>query len=671
MAWVTEYDMTWRSGTRTGNIVIQRDGGSYIGSLKLDYDSLEIENTIPGWNDPIARSRCSFTIINEESSWHDLLPLMTIENGEYRVVVDDELVNTLFVGYINVEAVDQDMMFWSKLTITASGLLSKLEYVHPDSVDTKQYISLIDLIDDCLVLTGETNDIKVSCDLYETTAGYVSATTLFNRTAVFTELFWKNNIERASALDILRSILIATNCYLFWSNGYWYITHYMNLSGSQVEVQYTAGTSAGYGFSDTGSQGNVSHTNYDIWSKTFFKQMGDTQRLTVIPGFREIEVKLDDALLENLVYPDLTNIVKSQNQAGPYIRREWYAWTHVSSNIGWYNEGDRYKNIENSIRRYSYDITYGETWLNGLTTRFVASITEDSVIVITFKFGLGGWASYKVDYDSVYQNNLSEQTIRFYWFLATYVYPGAEEYFMYDADTDTWYIESAGDPDGGGDPDNGACNKLDITFSDLDKDLGTYTGTLKIRIGEVISDSSADLENIEFVFRMGQEKINAVGYTTNLPGMHVYYGDFKVAVNDTKFINYYKGEINTDFLEKKTITMKVFDGIWQSQGALVVNDSLEYLTSEWEDHNDPSWGVESLARWLLIYKFKLHTVARQIIEMDIYGPEIPPFSVVTSFIDSKQSNKLFILLSNISRPESNIQTLKMYEYNITEDVTLT
>ena len=216
MAWVTEYDMTWSSGNAYGSIVIQRDGGSYLRSLSILRDSLELRTHLPDWESQVVRQNCSFTILNDLDDFYELMPLMTISNGQLKIVVEITSPQSavLFEGYLNCEAVNQQMLNNANLRLTASGLLDKLQWESPDSVDTLESRSLIGLINDCLRLTGSEYDIWVNCSLYESNAPLGTGQTLFNRTAAFTELFWENNITQMSALDILKTILRTFNCYL-------------------------------------------------------------------------------------------------------------------------------------------------------------------------------------------------------------------------------------------------------------------------------------------------------------------------------------------------------------------------------------------------------------------------------------------------------------------------
>lgn len=664
MALVTEYDASWTNGTLHGYIYIKREGGSYQRALTLKKGSLDIQNAIPDWEDPVARMNCRFTVINDGVDFYDLMPLMTIEDGEYQIVVTETVtVSTLFIGYINCEAVDQNMLDWAELTITASGLVAKLANVHPPSLDTLQYVSLIDLIDECLTMTGMSHNIVVSCDLFETTAGYVANTTAFNRTGIFTELFWKNNVEKRSALEVLIAILKSFHCYLFWWNQKWWIIHYQNFTGSHTIVEYTTGVS--YGYTDTASGSSASFSEFPIWDTPYFKQKGGTQRLSVIPGLRQLDIRKDLQQLDNLFYPDLTDIDIESAVAStvPYDRRTWYGQGSSAPNVTWSEEGESYNDIANAIKRFGYNITDWDDQLNGLTSRFAATVTWQTVIVITFKFGIHQWSSFKEEYESAYINNASDMKITFYWFLSNYVYPGARDYYVYDEVNDIWEEVVAGDP-------TTDYNTLEITAADIDEDLGTYSGTLKIRIGEVISTSSGDLDSMDFVFRMGTEERSGWPSGLDVPFTQgCYYGDFKCVTTNNKENNLIQGEITTDFLNKKTITLDVFDGQWHHRGALVNLTTPETLTMDWAFSGAPST-TDELYRWLMASKFRLYRVARQVITMTIYAPGLSLFGLLTAFADSKQPTKSFVLLSFVQRPGTGEYQLKLYEYDYEEDINL-
>jgi len=669
MAWVTEYDLGWHSTTQNGTIYLQRDGGSYISPLELAADSLEINNRLRDWEDHVARRNCSFTIVNNLSDFYELMPLMTISEGQIKVIVTNDSFSSdpyiLFEGFLNCEAVRQDMLHFSNLTLTASGQLAKLQYNHPLDIDILQYMSLFDIIDSCLAMTGFSYPLYVNCVLYELNAALASGQTLFNRTAVYTELFWENNIERLSALDILESILKSFNCYLTWNAERWYIHHYDKLFDSRTYVIYETGTSAGYGYTDAGTPQNIaiSVTNiHDIYS--FQHQIGGSQELQVIPGLQRLDIKLNQKDFYNLLNQDLSTSTSTPTAEGLLARRAWTTYD-AGSPYNWYGRGEAFQNIDNAIRRWNHDIVTGSLQLNGLTTRFTTSTNGfDTMLIIDFKFGVAdiNYLAYWLD-ATEFADNPSDTTITFYWYLCTYEAVIANRDFIwYNEATDLWELVIDGD-------EQTEYNTLEITAADLDNDLLTYSGTIKIPLGKVdgITDSSGDQNDLDLVFRMGTELVTKAG-ESDTPAYICYYGDFRASVSGAPENNLLRGDITTDFLDKKEISLDLFDAGWNYRNALVRNTGSVYLTDLWDDGSGS--GGESLAEILMKSKFRLYRVARQVINLIMHDIAIPMYVVMGPWYDDKQSDKKFVTLSVTTKPQSNTQQLSLYEYDDAEDITL-
>lgn len=665
---MTEYDLGWHSPNHNGTIYLQRDGGSYQQSLKLAGDSLEIDEEIDNWEEHIARGRCSFTIINNLADFYELMPLMTISAGQIKVVVTNDSYASapriIFEGYLNCEAVDQDMLYFADLTLTASGLLSKLQYAHPPSVDTLQFMTLIDIIDDCLVLTGSSYPIYVNCSLYEINAALGTRQTLFNRTALYTELFWENNIERMSALEILEAILKSFNCYLHWYGQKWYIKHYEDLNSSGAYVIYESGVSAGYGYSDqTDEQQVFTPVPRPIFDDVYgTNQIGGSQQLTVIPGLQRLDIKLDQRPFYNLLNPDLATSEDTVTAEPLLNRREWLSYEDAGPDQ-WSGRGSSFKDIDNAIERFNYDIAGGSLQMNGLTTRFTASTNGfDTELVITFKWApqnlslLASWMG-----DSQFDNNPEQTSITFYWYLCTYEAVIANrDFFWLNPATEDWEYVVDGDAQTN-------FNILEITAADLDKDFLTFTGTFKIPIGLLASDSSGDIEDLDLVFRMGTEEVDKAGEAA-APASKCYYGDFRASISGQPEDNLLRGDITTDFLDKRTIELALFDSGWNYRNGLVRPTSWNYLTDLWSYGGSDDTGT--LAEILMKSKFRLYRIARQKITMIVHDPTFPRWPLVSPFVDSKQSNKIFIMLKHIYRPQSDEREVILYEYDDTEEINL-
>jgi len=670
MAWVTEYDLTWKSHTDWGYIYLQRDGGSYQMPLTLKAGSLEIRNIIPSWDDPIARMACTFSIVNDLSDFYTLMPLMTISNGQIRVVVTYESSSTLssasspqilFTGFLNCEAVSQVMQGWADIQLTASGYISKLENEYPTSIDTLQHMSLIDIINDCFSLTGSTDPIWVSIALYENNSEPGAGQTMLNRNAVFTELFWKNNFERQSALSILAAILRPINCCLFWNDEKWVIVHYESMDQARTYVIYEMDpSSGGYGYSDTGDvstdTGLLRFPVHPAPTSTM-KQIGGAQTLNVNPGLRELEIKLMLEYYLNLFNPDLTSTGMSVN-AEPVLStpRQWWGFANASVSYPLAYRGKPFRNIANSIYRLGYDITTGVTIMNGLITRFRITAQSDTELEIKFKFGVTNMSSF-------FALGLnSEKTINFYWYLCTYepVYADRDFYWLNPA-TEAYELVLDGDPEVN-------YNTLIVTGADFDQSLLTYEGSFTIPIGTVTPVASAGNEDMDLIFKMGTEICQQSG-EIDKPANSCYYGDFVAIVNETPMDNLLRGTVVTDFKDKKTISLEMFDAGYGYRNSIYryLNQYSYELAEDWTYDGVT---MDSLANWFLKTKFRLYRIARQTLEISYYIEDWPTMPLTWSWIDTKQANKIFIQLGVIHRPESNIQICQLYEYDNTEVINL-
>jgi len=661
MAWVTEYDMTWKSPTGTGSIYLQRFDTAevtYVSSLKLQGDSLEVRNMITSWDDPIARMNCSFTIVNDLDDFYELIPLLTISAGQIKVVVTDEGEDSapviIFEGYLNCETVNQKMLHKAPITLTASGYLSKLDGSYPASIDTVDFNSMINVIRDCLAMTGSTDLIYVNCTLYENNSEPASNQTVFNRNAVWVEIFWKNNIDRMSTLEILSAILKSFNCFLYWYDQAWYIEHYEDLNKSKNYVVYDP--TSDYGYEDNGTSVIDVTFPFQIHQDTDYRQVGDTQNLQVSPGLKRLDIKLDLQQYFNLLHPDLAD-AEQTNTAEPLLssRRAWWVYDSGAS-LEWMYRGNPFRNITNAIYRSGYDVTSGSNQMNGMTIRFGLTALYDTELIIKFKFGVFNTSMFWV-------YPVDEITITFNWYLALYDSAVADrDYIWWDPVAEEWSIVSDGDPEVD-------FNTLEISASELDPDLHTYEGTLTIPIGSIYPGTSSAAENhLDLIFRMGTENAEH-SLETDKPATACYYGDFSAVINENTRTNLLRGGVVTDFLDTKVLSYTLFDAGWNYRNSLYryVNQYRYDLAEDW---TYDGMTLDVLENWIMKSKYKLYRIARQKIVMDVHSSTLPIIKLLSGWIDSKQSNKEFIQLSTIYKPQSDIQTIELYEYDDTEEINL-
>lgn len=677
MAWVTEYDMGWYSLNESGNIYIQRDGGSYLGSLSYKRGSLRIDTKLPSLEDRIVRQNTQFTFVNEFSDFYTAIPLMTISNGQLRILVTrdaDSGTDTLFQGFVNCEAVTQNMLEHADLTFTASGLLNKLKYEQVGALENLEMMSLIDVINYCLAATGVVLPVNVLCSLYELNHALSSGQTVFNKVSLFTEISWKDNIDRLSALELLQIILKSFNCYLYWWEEEWYIEHYEDLGDAILSpyqksfVQYSV--PASYTYASAGSVNTETIGQpYNIHTPTIRPQEGNSQKLSVMPGLQEVEVRLDQKLFYSLINGDLSDATTTTDtQPIP----DWRLWELYDANDGgnpvvWgaANLGTRFRNISNCVDRQGYDVVNGSDYGNGMTSSVFLSIKEDTQLTVRWMYGI-------LDENAIPgSSDLEDYTITFHYWM-----------YVYNQDTTTGHFiihnESAGtwDAVSGGVPLT-SLNTVSVNGSDLDSSLLTAEVSTTINLGEAYyNDSSAMVaDNLFCQICIGTEQWDD-GVITPEPGGNAYFGDVTATISETPDDNILKGTQNVDFLDKKTVEIYLFDAGWSYRNTLVTGTNYRQRATDW-GYDSAS---DSLPRWLLSSYFRLYNVARQKITMNVLhnpgitGTDPPQFRPMQIWLDNKQStssgDKPFVLTEDTYYPDKDMHTITLTEYDNTTEINL-
>ena len=696
MAWVTEYDMKWAGNNNTGKILIQRDGGAYIGPLKLKRGSLQIQSRIGDWETPIVRNNCSFTIVNSTDtltrlSWNDLLPLMTISLGQYRVIVEMDPATiagaqlNVFVGYLNCETISQDMMYYSELRLTASGLINKLKYIEPTALtDPPAKTSLIDIIDHCLRLTGGAYNIRVMCNLTPL-GGYPANQTIFQNTGVFTELFWVDNIRRENALDIITMILLPLNCYLYWYQDYWYIDYYEQLGEVDRDyTEYTTGQS--YQYNEPAAPANtVLVPALDVFSVDH-PQIADTQIMSIKPGMHEVEISLVESQYRNLFLGGLNGAAMSFNRNAATIRQWhlyggmytfpiqlfWPSWNHI---------GEPYKNITSAARRYDFErVGHSVNGLPdvvvGVSTVFNVTAHYGSDISIKWKHGMpfssAGITPEMLDDPGGYK-------FRIYWSLRIQI-PGTTTYRYFAFDNDPAIGETGWGY--GVDETINPANWFEVPFTDWDQKTGVHDNLEVVipiggdDLGPVIGlTAEGDSADFQMNFTCGTEKMFTANIPspTDVPPLIAWYGDFVCAISGDPEPNLIKGDTLSNFLDKKSIALRIYDtGTWNYLNTLLTNE------------NGGDYYIEKTVAWvngkgaegplydkLMESKFRIYRVARQIIRMKNYRVNmgwdtLRPLMKWTKTIPATE----YILAGDTYHPEEDTHDLELFEFDDTEDINL-
>lgn len=645
MAHVEKYWMYWDSPSGAEGVVrISEDNyGGSSEQLNMLRGSLEIRKTEPSWENPIIRQNCSFTILNNKDDWYELLPLMTSEESLYKVRVEiwlsgSAIQETLFEGFMDTKVVNQPMLNYAPLQLTASGFLQKLSYVDIPEIETLQVLSLIDIIDACLTATGASYNIKVKSDIYPRSNVPTSTQTLFNKAAIYTELFWTSNVKKMSGLDILKTILKTFRCYLYWFDECWYIEQYDNMHWTnETFVEYTTGVS--YTHASTAATSSEGRNAYDIYA---LAQGGGSQSLDIIPGYKEVEVKLNQKGYNNLFRNDLTDFTSINSGVPDPDIREWQIWEDDSN---WLYAGQSWKNISNSALRAGIEVTGPTTdHYKGLYTKFKVAVEADTSLTIRFKCGPQTPATVHADFAS----DPGRFEFRFYYYIRVEGSGPPYDFLVYNDvaaewQVQSWTVESSG------------LNFIDINGASFDTSIWTVEASITIPLGEVAGWPTTDKT---LIFASGTELITDTSDSSESSLTYVYYGDFGATISETAQNNVIKGDINSGFLNKLDLSLDLFDmESLNYKNGMLTGVNFDERTISWGDGSD--W--QPIAKKLIQFAFRLYNISRQKIKLTYHTATV--FWPLHMFYDSKQSTKPFILGSETHRPDMDEHDIELLEWD--------
>lgn len=653
MAYVTKYQALWAANGKTGTLYIQEDG--FIGeitTIKLLNDAIKLTREFSNWESHLNGITCEFNLADENENYFELFDLLIAKEYKYKIRVDcvkDSVTTILFSGFINTEAVSKKYLRYQAIRLVASTFIGKLEYVHPTTLDTVRTATFIDVIIDILKQTKSEAPIRVLnsgfMEFYNT---YNAAKTFMNQNGLYTELFWENNIERASCEKVLESILVSFNAYFYYLGGYWYIERYnsIGLVGAKKYVEYSPDST--YSTASTGTVVDVTLTEKNLHDDLQFIEL--TQTIQCNPGKRQVVVKIQDSvfynLTQNILYP-LTRIsadAHPPNQVIPPIGK-WYAFQPTGVNESkmlWVEEGVPYLTMVNSVKRRTSMV--GTEWGDypyryaGLITSFVFTFDKEEsepgekdgdVLNIEWSFG---YKDVPVLYDEVI----------FQWTLDIYrndVFIGV---LVYDNDDALWRL-------GGTNEYTRTSVAADTFNSDkitnvsiaiplyevkdyAEGDDKLHKGTFKARL-KVMTE--------RFRYQINAGAILAKKKYISIILDDVYYGDFRIHITKSEYAdNFVEGTTNDSFIEKQEISMMLADmPNFNYKNAILTGDNLEKLSLAW-DWMSVLPPYKQLIDWILIEKFRIGNVTRQRINGRVRSVDLLiPF---TRYKDNKQ-NKVFLL----------------------------
>lgn len=659
----------------TGRVVIYED--DYDGeteTLDLRFDSVKIKYNWNDWEEPIIGLLADFAIVNDEDNFFDLLPLMTSEERKYMVAIEelDKVPNkTFFQGFLNCKDIKQKYLQKQDIRLNASSYLSKLQYVKAPTIETLENDTFINIIMNCIDQAGVHPTgfaVRVNCSLYEIHSEMGSNQTLFNKCGIYKEVFWKNNVDRDSALDIIKKILTVFDCYLYWYDDYYYIERYADIwDESPTYVTYVS--TSEYWPTDTGSTYSPGKTITDFVDLI---KLETSQIIKIIPGLKQIEIDIEQQLLFNLIVNNFENYSYSTENLPIGNIRKWIFSEEDESSayagMEWDKFGDSFRNISRAVHRYSWIETSEIEYWRGMFTAFRVTATYDTVMTISWKFATEGNPFPYGDPD--------EWEVYFYWTLATNQFGNA--YLVYNESADDWSVEYPWTYDS-------VLNvtKIPGTEFDMDNYSCEVTITIPFESFMLASDSPYAGDQI-YTLGIGTEyRRRNWPHDNDNPSGNCYYGDVKIVVNSVLGDNYILGEVNTKFLNKKVINhhfcdavnLGIKNAVYYGAENSADPDALDEKTEIWDDAHSTSDESLSLAEMKMKNKFRLYNKSRQKIESRIRANE-EFYRPLSLFEDSNQQDSsgdktpYLILTGYEYKPEKDEMKIILCEYDNIEDVNL-
>jgi hypothetical protein len=681
MAYVLRYVGGYNSLRTTGKISIYED--DYVGdseSITIRARTTEVRYTLQDWEDPIIGLTAAFDVVNDRDDFFELLPLITAVEGKYWIKIERVTPSALilFEGFLQCKDNEQKYLQKQDIRLNASSYLSKLEFIDPPTIEDLENDTFINIIDNCLRQTGSNAAIWVNCSLYPVGTSISNTTTLFNKCGVFKETFWKDNIVRDSALEVIRKILSAFDCYIFYfpgapgGTGVWVIDRYADIWRADTidYVQYDSGVE--YWPDDVGTHIENIPTVYDF-ADTDIKKMDTRQIIRNIVGQRQVEINIEQKLLFNLIVNNFELAQTTADDLPITSPRSWELYeegpSYLYEGMEWRDLGQPFRNIAKAVNRYGYiEDSAGDVkhW-HGMYTSFWLTVTYHTILTIEFKFATYG--------NPFPYGDVDEWEMDFYWSLCINKFGIA--YLVYDESADSWSVEYPYSPES-------ILNVKSIPGTEFDPVNHSCKVTISIPFSEFMlaSDSPYTGDHL-YTFGIGTEfRRRNWPHDNDEAFGSCWYGDVKIVANSPLGENYVSGAISTLFLNKKTITQYLCDGaslnikniIYYGGESSADPDALDEKVETWVDAHTDSDEELSLAKIRIKDKFRLYNVNRQELSADLLNTfNWRPFQ---RFKDTNQADSTggdgphFIVIATVYHPDEDRCETTMAEYDVEEDINL-
>lgn len=715
MSYGTKYYAKWDSDGGI-SFILYLNKSDYSGEtteLTLAEKGVTIDAKWSDWYKPIINQSVSVDILNRSTNWYDLEDIMDLEEREFQIVIDASIpggdIVRVFEGFINSDVVQSNYLNMSVLSITGSNFITQLENTTPPIVDEIDRKPLINILGNTLALTGKDSSVRICCSLEPSTYGTIpSNMTLFNRTAIDTEIFWENNTERKDGLKTLEALLTPFDCYLYWWDNKWYVQRYKDMWNDDYVRNYVEypTTDVCMGYTDAGTEVSIycpstalpiSVTDVSGADMVF---LNGSQTISMIPGLKTLEIKKNQKAYLNLTINDFTNItpaalhpsVTYPDATGP---RRWQAYAEDGGATGWrfpgytytglfgdnsigflFNDitvfgggvmgpGRSYQTIGNAIYRFGVPqyysggvYQYTDKHRASLSTKFKATITTADEDTSTGQNGTVLNISWKFASPYPGSGGITQWDHRCWYWLRI---PPGGRYIAHRQDTNPSYWEYTTSW-------SDASSYVVVNATDFDPDTAVAEISVKVPIGDV-SGWTLGGGDFDIIFGIMGEDIKGIteeNWRIESWPLFAYYGDVIISATGTTSPNVIVGEMQNNVLNKKTVNLDIFDiDNLNYKNGVFTNSSFSDRVDVWTDN-----GLEyySLAEFLLRDRFQLYNRNRRKISGNIHYSAgfLKPFDL---FYDSYDpSTRKYVLVSYSWDTTKDEYNADFWEYDNTTQI---
>lgn len=529
--------------------------------------------------DYIITMSMDINITNNTGDFHTYDDMVMAQERSFiaRLYVDATLE---FEGFLIPDIMEQELLDYAEIRMTFTDYLKRLKDIDAVGLTLGKKSFLINYIKDALNVINYpvSLDIRVNANLFptEVTRGYPGYTNMYELVEIVDDVFFTDLEEVVSAWEVLQEILKITQGFLFYYRGNWYIEHYnvinvddtwpgnwtQFLAGESSAYQDSGydpdGTDPGYGLAEPlGTQVNpINPYNKINKQDGDFKYAERSQLIQYRSGLKELEISVQRNLYDTLVNNNFSSDpVYSTFSGSSAVVGTWRVAENVvaDSVFAWRNHYGIAKYI-----KWQVDETQPNR--QGIFQAFRFSFNSEgldsdpTMLHISYKWSTYNFNSYTDDGDIV-------QFIgRFAIKNTNHLDPYHNQYLGQDVDGNLKWDDNDGLPL---DLDNNIW-KVYIDASPEVKEKKTIEISQTIDLTS-ISDDSGALTDQEFAlvilpteYRYASGSDDIEDNTERIIPIQIV-GDVNVNVSAQTSNNIRTYTVSDDFVNKKSIEIKVFD----------------------------------------------------------------------------------------------------------------